>query len=112
MPSWFYSIRFRLITGFVLVLTLALVSVSLYVGVAAQEETERFQGDFDRIQADRLERLVSQFYSSRRNLSGLQTVIEQAGSLYGWRIQFRDMEGQLVADSHERFAPPPTVVGA
>ena len=106
MPSLFYSIRFRLITGFVLVLTLALVSVSLYVGVAAQEETERFQGDFDKIQADRLERLVSQFYSRRRNLSGLQTVIEQAGSLYGRRIQLRDMEGQLVADSHERFGPP------
>ena len=103
MPSWFYSIRFRLITGFVLVLTLALVSVSLYVGVAAQEETERFQGDFDKLQADRLERLVSQFYSSRRNFAGLQTVIEQAGSLYGRRIQLRDLEGRLVADSHERF---------
>ncbi|MEE9248928.1 MAG: ATP-binding protein [Dehalococcoidia bacterium] len=106
MPSWFYSIRFRLITGFVLVLTLALVSVSLYVGVAAQGETERLQGDFDKIRADRLERLVSQFYSSRRNLSGLQTVIEQAGSLYGRRILLRNSEGQIVADSHEKFGPP------
>ena len=43
MPSWFFSLRFRLVAGFALVLALALASVSLYVSQVARAETEAFE---------------------------------------------------------------------
>ena len=43
MPSRFFTIQFRLVLGFALVLGLALFSVSWYVGSVAQSEVERFE---------------------------------------------------------------------
>ena len=36
MASWFFSLQFRLIAAFALALTLALTSVSMYVGYTAK----------------------------------------------------------------------------
>ena len=103
MASWFFSLQFRLIAAFALVLALALVSVSMYVGLTAKQATERFQQELEEARAARMEYLVTQYYSARRGWVGLQPAIEQAGSLYGWRIVVRDMEGHILADSHQRF---------
>ena len=103
MASWFFSLQFRLVAAFALVLALALVSVSIYVGFTAKQATERFQREVEEARASRMERLVTQYYSTRRGWVGLQPAIEQASSLYGWRIVVRDMEGHVLADSHQGF---------
>ena len=103
MASWFFSLQFRLIAAFALVLALALVSVSIYVGFTAKQATERFQREVEESRASRMEQLVTQYYSTRRGWVGLQTAIEQASSLYGWRIVVRDTEGHILADSHQGF---------
>ena len=47
MPSWFFSLQFRLVVGFAVILALATGAVSLYIGYTAQREVDRFQTDFD-----------------------------------------------------------------
>jgi len=107
MRSWFFSLQFRLIVGFTLVLALALGSIGWYAGFAAQQEAERFQQKVDKARAARVERLVSRHYSSaQRRWANLQPAIEQAGDLYGWRIVVTDREGQVISDSQSRFGSP------
>ena len=103
MRSWFFSLRFRLVLGFALVLALALGSVSVYVGLAANREVEQFREDMEEARAVRMERLVARYYTVRQTWVGLQPALEQASSLYGWRIVVTDMEGNIVGDSHQRF---------
>ena len=106
MSRWFFSLQFRLIVGFALVLALALGSVSVYLRVATQREVERFQQEVEEARAARLERIVSDFYSPRRGWDGLQAVLERAGSLYSWQIVVTDRQGSVVGDSHRRFGMP------
>ncbi|PZC47047.1 MAG: two-component system, OmpR family, sensor kinase [Chloroflexi bacterium] len=107
MRKWFTGLQFRLLLGFTAVLVVALTSLSLYTGYAAQREADRFQEEVEEARARRLENLVNQFYVQRRPESGLQEALEQAGSLYGWRILVRDREGNVIGDSHRLFGRPP-----
>lgn len=106
MRSWLFSLHFRLILGFTVVLALALGSISWYVGFAAQREAEQFQRQVEEARAARIERLISQYYSSRRGWTDPQPAIEQAGELYGLRIVVRDPQGQIIGDSHLKFGSP------
>jgi signal transduction histidine kinase len=100
MSRWFFSLQFRLVLGFALVLALALGSVSWYVGFAAQRETDRFQREVEEARAARIEAVISRFYAGRQGWVGIQPVLERAGSLYGWHIAVSDLRGQMVAESH------------
>ena len=106
MANWFYSLQFRLIAAFALVLALALTSVSVYVGVTTNRAVEKYQQEVDEARAARMEQMVTQYYSTRRGWTGLQPYIEQASSLYGWRIVVRDADGIILADSHYGFSNP------
>ncbi|MBI4282528.1 MAG: HAMP domain-containing protein [Chloroflexi bacterium] len=101
MARWFFSLQFRLIAAFALVLALALMSVSMYVSFTARQATERFQQEVEEVRAARMEQMVNQYYAARRGWGGLQAAVEQASSLYGWRIVVRDTEGRILADSHQ-----------
>lgn len=103
MISWFFSLQFRLVLGFALVLALALGSVSWYVGSVAQREADRFQQGVVESRSARMQRVISRFYANRQGWAGLQPALEQAGSLYGWHIVVNDDQGQVVAESHRRF---------
>ena len=106
MPSWLFSLQFRLVVGFALVLALALGSVSFYVGYAAKQETDLFQQEVEEARTARIEQVVSRYYAARQGWAGLQPTLEQAGSLYGWRIVVSDPQGRTVGDSHQRLAIP------
>ena len=59
MRSWFHSLQFRLILGFIIVLALALSGVSLLIGFAVHRQAARFQERLDDLRSARIERLVS-----------------------------------------------------
>ena len=100
MGRWIFSLQFRLVVGFALVLALALGGVSWYVGFAAQREADRFEREVEEARAARIERIVSRYYAARQGWMGIQPVLERAEFLYGWHIAVSDMEGQMVAESH------------
>ena len=99
---WFFSLRFRLILAFTLALALALAGVGLFVGVAAEQETNRFQRHNQEFRADRVYRLIAQHYRENRDWAGLQPRLEQAASLYGRRFVVTDAGDRVVGDSHHR----------
>ncbi|MFQ6031210.1 MAG: HAMP domain-containing protein, partial [Dehalococcoidia bacterium] len=106
MRNWLFSLQFRLIVGFTIVLVLALTSVSLYVGNAAQEEVEILEEGRREFRAARLRRMISRSYALHQEWSALQPALEQAGSLYDRRIVVTDGDGRIVADSHQNQGDP------
>ena len=96
MARWFFSLQFRLVLGFTVVLGLALAGVSTYVGLAAEREVERFEAERDQARTARVERLISRFYSDRRDWSQLQPVLEQVGPVAVRRIIVTDHDGKVV----------------
>ena len=101
MASWFFSLQFRLIAAFALALTLALTSVSMYVGYTAKLATEQFERDTEEARAERMGQFVTNYYRATKGWGGLQPAIEQASALYGRRIVVKDTEGNVIADSHK-----------
>ena len=106
MRNWLFSLQFRLIAGFALVLALALGGVSFYVGLAADREVESFENRRNEVNKARVQRLISRFYSEGNGWAELQPALERAGPLSGRRIVVRDPAGQIVGDSHLRFGAP------
>ena len=102
MHRWFFSLQFRLIAAFALVLALALSSVSLYAGHTARQVTEQFERDVEEAKATRIEQLISEYYAATSGWGGLQPAVEHASSLYGVDIVVKDSSGAVIADS--RFA--------
>ena len=103
-PGWFFSLRFRLILAFTLALALALAGVGLFVGFAAEQETNRFQRRSQEFRADRVHRLIARHYREHQDWAGLQPWLEQAANLYGRRLVVTDRSGRIIVDSHDKFA--------
>ena len=111
MSNWFFSLQFRLIVGFALVLALALGSVSAYIGLAAHREVRQLRADTDKAREARVEETIARFYSVNRGWTGLKTLIERAGFLSDRDIVVVDQDGQLVGDSRDRTDSLTSVTG-
>ena len=99
MRNWFFSLQFRLIASFALVLSLALGAVSLYLGYTADREVQRIQERTDEARSARIQQTLSRFYSTNNDWEGLQSVVERAGFLAGREIVVVDENGQTVGDT-------------
>ena len=107
MVRWFRGLQFRLILGFTLSLGLALAAVGVYTGYAANREVEQFSERLEEARIARVEEMISLSYSQSRDWSGIQSIVERAGSLYGRRIVVTDAQGRLIADSQAGFGRLP-----
>ena len=105
MFSWVFSLRFRLILGFSVILALALGGVSFYVAKAAEGQAERFDHRREQAQQRRIARLVARGYGDDGEWRELQPILERTGPAFGRRIVVRDREGNVVGDSHRRRGP-------
>ena len=103
MPRWFDSLQFRMIIGFTAVLALALAGVSVYVGMAAQKEVERYESQMDSVETNRAQMVVSNYYSDRKDWSGLQPLVERIWPVWNQRLIIYNEHGKIVADSHASF---------
>ena len=106
MPRWFFSLQFRLMVSFALVLALALGAVGSYIGYQAREEVARIQRDFEHVRRERVHRMVAQFYDAQGEWTGLQQVVERAGRLYSRHIVVTDTAGKVVGDTRIHLAAP------
>ncbi len=100
MRKLLFGLQFRLVVGFTLVMTLALAGVGLSVGYAAKREADAFQEEVEAARVARMENLVSGLIADKKPPGDVQSAVDDAGKLYGWRIVLRDRHGRLVADSH------------
>ncbi len=96
MPNWFFSLQFRLIVGFAIILALAVGSLNAYIGYTAQREVEKIERRFDLARSSRVRRTLAQFYIANGGWSGVQALIERAAFLSDREIIVRDDSGSVV----------------
>jgi signal transduction histidine kinase len=92
--------------AFTLVLILAIGSVNLLVGYAAQKEAKSFDAHLGEARFARVNQMVSRYYSRERSWADLQPSLEQAGRLSGHRVIVTDNQGVVVGDSQLGQAEP------
>ena len=104
LPGLFSSLQFRLVLGFALTLTLALAIVGIFIGLATDRQTERFEDEQDLAEAARVSEFVSDYYAQEygwaESSTQLDSVVEQAAAISGLRITMFDAQGNILADSH------------
>jgi len=99
MREWFFSLQFRLITAFTLVLAIALFSVSIYVGHQAKQNVQRLESEFQLAREERVQEFVSSLYLKSQKLSDIQQTLQKAHPLFKERVIIRDRNGVILADS-------------
>ncbi len=95
----FYSLRWRLLLSFVLVIAVALGMAAFFTSRAASNEMERFQEERATERSERLKAMLSRQYAQSRDWRRVQVVLEQVGQIYSERVVVINRGGQVVADS-------------
>ena len=101
------SLQFRLVAGFALILSAALLSVSWYVSAESAREAEKSEELRWEVRAERARAALDEYFAERKAWHDVQSTVEGLGKLLGARILVRDAEGRIVADSHVWLRPPP-----
>ena len=104
--GWFFTLQFRLILGFTLILVVALGSVSAYLAFTAEREVEAFDQRAEGARNARLERLVSVSFQDQLRRRELQPRVERYAALFDRRIILTDATGTVIVDSARRYAKP------
>lgn len=95
-----HSLQFRLLLAFVLVILVAIGTVSIFVLRNTGSELEQFDIRAEQNQATRTGFLLSSYYSiNNMSWDGVQTIVEQMGTAEGQHIVVTDASGIIVANS-------------
>ncbi len=94
-----HSLRFRLLLAFILVILVAIGTVSLFASFTLTREVRQYEEQVDQFRFTRTERLIIRHYIERGTWVGVQPLIEQMGTLYGRRVVLTSSSGTVVADS-------------
>jgi signal transduction histidine kinase len=94
-----YSLRFRLVAAFTIVILVTIGTVFFFINQATQDEIRRFGERIDQMRADRMEAQLVGYYLHEGDWEGIQPFVEQWGKLYGQRIILTDARGIVEADS-------------
>ena len=102
MPKWFYSLQFRLVVGFAIILALATGGVGLFTGQAAHRQVHHIQGEFDRARSNRINATLAEFYRETGDWNGVQALTKRAGFLSDREIVVVNEAGDVIGDSRRR----------
>jgi len=95
-----HSLQFRLLLAFVLVILVAIGTVSIFVLRNTGSELQQFDTRTEQNQAARAEFFLSSYYSiNNMSWDGVQTIVEQMGTAEGQHIIVTDATGVIVANS-------------
>ena len=96
MTRWFFSLQFRLILGFAVVLMLALAAVGIYSNLAAQREVRKLRAAADEVLIARVQEAFTEFYVVGGSWSGVASTVERVSYLTGREIAILDGEGSVL----------------
>ena len=94
-----YSIRWRLLLSFALVIAAALGLAALFVSRAASAEIERYEENARTERSEHLRSILARQYAQSRGWGEVQNMLEQVGELYFQRVVVVTPRGLVVADS-------------
>ena len=111
MRRFLFSLWFRLVLGFGLILAATLASVSFYIAEASEREAAGFERQQETVRRERAHRLIVRTLSvqelgAAEESQELQTTLERVGPAVGRRIVVLDREGNVVGDSARRSGHP------
>ena len=106
MRSLFSSLQFRLVAGFAVILSAALLSVGWYVSAESGRQADRTALLRSEVQAERARTALVEHFAAGKSWQGAQPAVERLSKLLAARIVVRDADGGIVADSHRRLGPP------
>ncbi|MFC2022631.1 ATP-binding protein [Chloroflexota bacterium] len=103
-----YSLRFRLLVAFTMVILVAVGTVFVFVSRTAEGEIRQFEEETEKVRLERVGLELNHYYRTHGgNWEGIQPYVEQWGSLYGLRIVLNDIRGIAVADSQSKVIGQP-----
>lgn len=95
-----HSLQFRILLAFLLVIVVAIGTVSIFVLQNTGSELEQFDIRAEQNLADRTGFLLSQYYSlNNMSWDGVQSIVEQMGTAEGQHLVLTDADGIIVANS-------------
>lgn len=94
-----HNLQFRLMVAFVLVIAVTIGTASFFVARATIQEYQRYEDQAERVNATRIQYLVTNYYFSNRSWEGVQTLLEQLDAMGAGRIVVTDVSGTVVGDS-------------
>ena len=102
MTRWFFSLQFRLILGFAVVLMLALAAVGIYSNLAAHREVRELRTATDEALNARVHEAFTEFYAETGSWSGVASTVERVSYLTGREIAILDKEGKVLVAARRR----------
>jgi len=94
-----HSLRFRLLMAFALIILVAVGAIYLFVSHTTVVEIGRFGERSEQAHFGRVAFELNRYYRQHGDWEGIQSYVEQWGSLYGRHIILTDAGGLVVADS-------------
>lgn len=99
------SLQVRLVAGFAVALSVALLSVGWYVSGEAGREAERSEALRMEARVQRVRSALDERLAEGRGWSGIQPDVERLGRLLSARVLVWDGNEKLIADSHKILGP-------
>lgn len=94
-----YSIRWKLLVGFFLIVAVVIGTVALVANRSATQEFDRYITQDQALKYQRLSLMLSSYYEQTGSWEGVQELIDKISKTYQNRIVLTNDEGSVVADT-------------
>ncbi|MCF7890185.1 HAMP domain-containing protein [Candidatus Bipolaricaulota bacterium] len=94
-----YSIRWKLLVGFILIVAVAIGTVAFVANRTATREFDRYITQDQALKYQRLSLMLSSYYEQTGSWEGVQKLIDRISKTYQNRIVLTGVEGSVVADT-------------
>jgi len=94
-----HSLRFRLLTAFLLVILVTTATVFFFISRSTGSEIEEYEQVNEELRLERVARILSREYAMHQDWADVQYLVERMGTLYGRRIVLTDKSNTVIADS-------------
>lgn len=102
-----YSLNFRLLAAFTLVIIVIIGSAFFFANRTTRIEIGRVGERFEEMQDRRIEADLSRYYLFEGSWEGVQPLVVQWGKMHGRRIILTDAEDIVIADSEDTLIGSP-----
>lgn len=94
-----YSIRWKLLIGFILIVALAIGTIAFVATRTATREFDRYITQDQALRYQRLALILSSYYEQTGSWEGVQKLIEKIKRTYSSQIVLANEEGRIVGDT-------------
>lgn len=94
-----YSLQFRLLLAFTLVILLTTGSVFFMMWQAAVGQIQQFGDRVERMVGSRIQFVITDYYLVHGSWEGVTPLVQQIGEQFRHRVILADAEGKIIADS-------------